>query len=472
MVTADQRKNGRIRQPSAFAPRRTRAELYAMGEQLRKKCPRGTHAAWTPAKGRPDPVQLVREADEGRIGDLVPLRHGRMMASPFTFYRGAALNMAADLATTPATGVYVQACGDAHLGNFRGFATPERRLVFDIHDLDETLPAPWEWDLKRLATSFVVASRANGLDKAAAEDAVLACARSYRERMAEYSTMSALDVWYARLDADVMIAKIKDPVFRKRVEKRIATETGRSALEYDFPRMAKADGERVAIRDDPPTIYHWRDRGAAQFDAAIRDAFARYRDTLPDERRVLLDRYEFKDTAIKVVGVGSVGTWCAVLLMMAGETDPLFLQVKEARASVLEAYAGKSVYANHGQRVVAGHRLMQSASDIFLGWTKGVAGRHFYIRQLRDAKIKAKVETFRAAEMRVFAEWCGHSLARSHARSGDAAVIAGYLGGSDRFDAALANFCAAYADQTERDHAALKKAVREKRIRAVVEPTA
>ena len=470
LVGAEDARKPALEEHPAFVPHPTRAELYAMGERLRKKCPRSSHAKWKPSKERPDPVELVVEANEGRIPQLVPLRHGRMLASPFTFYRGAALNMAADLATTPTTGIRVQACGDAHLVNFRGFATPERRIVFDIHDLDETLPAPWEWDIKRLATSFVLACRDNGLDKAAAEAAVLNCVRSYREHMAEYSAMSALDVWYASLDAEKLLSTIKDPAIRRRAEKRIATEKARSALEYDFPKLAhNTEDEKVVIRENAPTIYHWSEDGQGEFDAAIREGFTRYRDTLPDDRRFLLDRYEFKDIAVKVVGVGSVGTHCGVILLMAGDDDPLFLQVKEARASVLEAYAGKSIYSNHGQRVVIGHRLMQSASDIFLGWTERRAGRHFYIRQLRDAKIKPRVESFGSAEMQLFAAWCGHSLARSHARSGEAAMIAGYLGESATFDTAIAAFSDAYADQTERDHDALKKAARQRRIKVLVE---
>ncbi len=459
----------------AFTPRPTRAERYAMGESLRKKCPRTSHGEWKPSKDRPDPIRLVEESDKGRIPQLVPLRHGRMLESPFTFYRGAALNMAADLATMPTTGVRVQACGDAHLVNFRGFATPERQINFDIHDLDETLPAPWEWDLKRLATSFVVACRDNGLDKSAADDATLACARSYREQMAAYSKMGELDVWYARLAPETLLATIDNRKLRKklqeRAEKRIAKETARTALEYDFPKLAKATGEQITLQDNPPTIYHMPDHGQAEFEAVLREGFARYRDTLAEDRRVILDRFELKDIAVKVVGVGSVGTTCAVLLLMSGERDPLFLQVKEARASVLEAFAGKSAYSNHGQRVVMGHRLMQSASDIFLGWSEGRAGRHFYVRQLRDAKIKPLVETFDAATMAAFAQWCGHSLARSHARSGDAAVISGYLGESDTFDKAIVDFATAYADQTERDHAALKKAARKGKLEVLIERT-
>ena len=461
------------RNVTAFTSHPTRAERYAMGEGLRKKTPRSSHADWKPAHDRPDPVQLIEESDKGRIPQLVPLRHGRMLESPYTFYRGAALNMATDLATTPTAGIHVQACGDAHLGNFRGFATPERQINFDIHDLDETLPAPWEWDLKRLAASFVVACRDNGFDKASAEDAVLACARSYREHMADFSEMRALDAWYARLDPETLISLIKNTKERKKMkkhgEKRIAKETARSALEYDFPKLAKATGKKITLRDNPPTIYHLRANGQKEFNVAVYEGFTRYRDSLADDRRVILDRFEFKDIAIKVVGVGSVGTYCAVILLMAAENDPLFLQLKEARASVLEAYAGKSAYSNHGQRVVMGHRLMQSASDIFLGWTEGREGRHFYMRQLRDAKMKPMVEGFSASDLAVYAQWCGYSLARSHARSGDAAVISGYLGDSDIFDKAIADFSAAYADQTERDHAALKKAVQKGRLKVLLE---
>ena len=474
--TAEHREKARSKLTSnvtAFTSRPTRAERYAMGKSLRKQTPRSSHADWKPAHDRPDPVQLIVEADKGRIPQLVPLRHGRMLESPYTFYRGAALNMATDLATTPTIGVRVQACGDAHLGNFRGFATPERQINFDIHDLDETLPAPWEWDLKRLAASFVVACRDNGLDKASAEDAALACARSYREHMSDFSEMRALDAWYARLDPEALFSLIKDAKERKKMkkhgEKRIAKETARSALEYDFPKLSKATGKKIKLRDNPPTIYHLREDGQKEFDVAVREGFARYRDSLADDRRVILDRFEFKDIAIKVVGVGSVGTYCAVILLMAAENDPLFLQLKEARASVLEAYAGKSAYSNHGQRVVMGHRLMQSASDIFLGWTEGREGRQFYMRQLRDAKMKPMVEDFSASDLAVYAQWCGYSLARSHARSGDAAVISGYLGESDIFDKAIADFSTAYADQTERDHAALKKAAQKGRLKVLLE---
>jgi uncharacterized protein (DUF2252 family) len=447
-------------------PRPSLDDLYEEGKSLRKKCPRKSHAIWEPPHNRPDPVRLLGESNKGRIPQLIPIRHGRMMQTPFTFYRGAALNMAADLASTPATGLRVQACGDAHLLNFGVFATPERREIFDINDLDETLPAPWEWDVKRLAASFVVACRNNGFSEDCARDAVLSCVRSYREHMAEFSEMRVLDVWYARMDIADLIPTIKDAQTRKRFQKRLKAARNRSVLEHDFPKLAEVVGRLPTIKDNPPLIYHWRKHGHGEFFAGVKTAFARYRETMQEDRRRLLDRYELHDVAIKVVGVGSVGTWCGILLLLASEQDPLFLQVKEARSSVLEAYAGKSIYANHGQRVVNGYRLMQSASDLFLGWAVGPKGRHCYIRQLKDMKIGMLVEAFSRSVMMQYAELCGWTLAHAHARSGEPAKISGYLGKSDIFDKAVADFSKAYADQNERDHKILVKAVREGRLEA------
>jgi uncharacterized protein (DUF2252 family) len=455
-----------------FEAHRSQDELAAMGKALRDKCPRTSLADWKPPRDRLDPVQLIEQSDRGRIPELVPLRHGRMLLSPFTFYRGAALNMAADLASMPTTGMRVQCCGDAHLVNFRGFGTPERRVQFDIHDLDETLPAPWEWDVKRLTTSFVVACRDNGLGDKCGRDAARACAQSYREHMREYGKMRALDVWYATLDAEDLLPTVRDAEALRRAKKRLEKERERSALEHDFPELAQKANGKSFIKDNPPTIFHMRVAKTQDENYEIvREGFIRYRESLRPSVRVLIDRYEFKDVAVKVVGVGSVGTACSVLLLMAGDKDPLFLQVKEARASVLEPYAGKSVYANHGERVVNGHRLMQSASDIFLGWTAGRAGRHFYIRQLRDVKLKPKVEIFNSTTMIQFGEWCGWTLARAHARSGEPAMIGGYLGKSDTFDKAIADFSIAYADQNEKDHAALNRAIRDGRLKAVIEKT-
>jgi len=453
----------------AFESHPSRAERYTRGEQLRNKCPRSSHAEWKPSAHRINPLDLIEEADKGRLQDLVPIRHGRMLKSPFTFYRGAALNMAADLAVTPVSGPRVQACGDAHLLNFGVYATPERRLVFDVNDLDETLPAPWEWDLKRLAASFVLACRSNGLSEDDARDAALACARSYREHMAQFSQMRALDVWYSSIDED-FLSQIRNTDTRKRLRKRLAKARQNSVTEHEFPKLADTANDSVMIKDTAPLIYHWHGERKDEFAANIREGLFRYRDTLPEERRILLDRFELKDFAIKVVGVGSVGTFCAIALLMADETDPLFLQIKEANASVLESYAGKSVYPNHGERVVRGCLLMQSASDLFLGWTEGKHGRQFYIRQLRDMKTKILVELFGLTDMLQYAEMCGFTLARAHARSGDSAVISGYLGQSDTFDKAIAAFSVAYADQSEKDHAILMKAVRRGDLDVVTEP--
>jgi uncharacterized protein (DUF2252 family) len=440
-----------------------------MGKALRDKCPRTAHAAWRPASNRPDPLDLLIASSAGRIPQLIPIRYGRMMRTPFTFYRGAALNMAADLAVSPQTGLRVQACGDAHLLNFGAFATPERRVIFDLNDLDETLPAPWEWDVKRLAVSFILACRNNGFSEAVARDTALTCVRTYREAMAQFSEMHALDVWYATLDFEKMILQIEDEETRKRAQKILAKARQRSVAEHEFPQLVSMAGMTPEIKENPPLIYHWREQGHAEFTANVQQAFARYRETLGEDRRLLLDQFKLMDLAIKVVGVGSVGTWCAVALMMAGEEDPLFLQIKEARSSVLEDYAGKSVHANHGERVVAGCRLMQSASDLFLGWTESELGRHFYVRQLKDMKIKMLVEVYPPSVMRQYAQACGWTLARAHARSGERAKISGYLGKSDTFDRALADFAVAYADQSERDHEALMKAVRAGSLEVFVE---
>ena len=448
----------------------SRDELYAMGKSLRSKCPRKAHAQWKPAADRPDPVQLILRAEEGRMPDLLPLRHGRMVRSAFTFYRGAALTMACDLATTPSTGIRVQCCGDAHLCNFGGFGTPERRVVFSVNDLDETLPAPWEWDVKRLAASFFIACRDNRLSEAVATDVVMTCVRTYRESMAEFSEMKTLQLWYYSLAADELVANIKDPDLRQRALKRLQKEKTRSIAEDLFPKLVESKGEMPVIKDQLPTIFHAEGCPPGKIQKHVTETLAGYRDTLTPACQSLLNRYQLRDAAIKVVGIGSVGTRCWVLLFMAGERDPLFLQVKEARASVLEPYAGTSVFANHGQRVVNGYRLMQPASDMFLGWTAGtMGGHHYFIRQLKDIKISIRVETFGASEMELYATWCGRALALSHARSGNSLMLSGYMGKSDTFDQALAAFAVAYAEQNERDHTALDRAVRKGEVKAVFE---
>jgi uncharacterized protein (DUF2252 family) len=446
---------------------RTRNEQYAAGKALRASCSREGHAAWKAPSNRRDPVELVLSAEKGRVRELLPLRHGRMVRSAFTFYRGAALTMAADLATTPTTGIRVQCCGDAHLCNFGGFATPERKVIFSINDLDETLPAPWEWDVKRLAASFVVGCRDNGLKDAVAKDVAATCVRSYRESMAEFSQLKTLELWYRALGADELMAGLPSKL-RKRGLKRIEKEQAKSRGEEMFPKLVEHKGDKPVIKDQLPTIFHAEGHTPGEVQQGVRDAIAAYRETLPSAYHALLDRYQLRDAAIKVVGVGSVGTLCWVLLMMAGDADPLFLQVKEARASVLERYAGASVFPNHGQRVVDGYRRMQPASDIFLGWSRGPK-RDFFIRQLRDMKLSMMVETFGRDEMEIYAGWCGRALALSHARSGSAAMISGYLGKSDAFDKAIAAFSMAYADQNEKDHGALDKAVRSGKVPAVFE---
>jgi uncharacterized protein (DUF2252 family) len=465
-------KNGKsptIETSPGFQTYRTSAELYALGKSLREKCPREAHAVWTAPPDRADPLALLEQSSQGRIPELIPIRYGRMLKSPFTFYRGAALNMAADLACTPNSGLRVQACGDAHLLNFGGFATPERRVIFDVNDLDETLPAPWEWDVKRLAASFILACRDRGFSEDTARDAALSCVRSYREHMAEYSSMRTLDIWYASIDADKVVLTIKDEEARKRAQKRLAKAREKSVLEHVFPELATTAGMAPTIKENPPLIFHPRELGKEQFAAVLQKGFAAYRETLPEHRRLLLDRFKVLDVAAKVVGVGSVGTACGVMLLMAGDKDPLFLQIKQAGPSVLDAYAGKSVYANHGQRVVVGCQLMQSASDIFLGWTEGHAGRQFYVRQLKDAKIKMMVEVFTPSVMIQYAELCGWTLAHAHARSGEPSKIAGYLGKSDKFDQAIADYSIAYANQSERDHGVLMAAVRAGKLEVFVE---
>jgi len=393
-----------------------------------------------------------------------------MVRSAFTFYRGAALTMASDLSSTPATGVHVQCCGDAHLCNFGGFATPERRILFAINDLDETHPAPWEWDLKRLAASFVVACRDKGLSAAISKDVVMACVRAYRESMAEYSQMKTLELWYTAFWVEELAASIKDRAARQQILKRVQKERAKSSAEEIFPKLAEHKGEMPVIKDQLPTIFHAEGHSPGEVQKVVMEALAGYRATLPHSIQSLLDRYELRDAAIKVVGVGSVGTSCWVILLMAGPGDPLFLQVKEARASVLEPYTRPCEFPNHGQRVVNGYRLMQPASDMFLGWARGaLLGRHFFVRQQRDTTISPLVENFGRWEMGFYATWCGRALALAHARSGSPAMLSGYMGKNDAFDEAIAAFSTAYADQNEKDHAALDRAVRSGKVKAVFE---
>lgn len=438
-------------------------ERMAAGKALRERVPRRSQGKWERAANRPDPIEVLKKADRGRLADLLPIRYGRMRQSAFAFFRGAAALMAADLAPTPATGLRVQACGDCHISNFGGFGSPDRRLVFDINDFDETLPAPWEWDVKRLAASIVLAGRQRGERERDCADAAGVAAASYRQHMREYARMRALDVWYSRLDAEIFIGEAGSVAARRRwkqIEEKAKLETA----ERVFPRLTEDERGRPRIKDHIPLVYHPRNFGGRT--KKVRDIYHRYRRSLPEERRVILDRYQIIDVARKTVGVGSVGTRCAVILLMAGNHDPLFLQFKEALASVLEPYAGKSRYGNHGERAVTGQRMLQSASDVFLGWTRDDDGHDYYFRQFRDMKMTIEVEDMPKVDWLEYVEICGWALARAHARTGDAARLAGYLGKNDAFDRAIEKFAVAYADQTERDHATLVKAIKAGRLPA------
>jgi uncharacterized protein (DUF2252 family) len=443
----------------------SRAERLAAGKALRDSVPRASHAEWKPSKNRRDPIDILEESNKDRLPQLVPIRYGRMLASPFTFLRGSAGLMASDLAATPSTGIRVQACGDCHLLNFGLFATPERNLVFDINDFDETLPAPWEWDVKRLAVSFAVAVRDNKLTDADARDAAETCGRAYREALREYSRMSPLEVWYAHLDVETLIAEAPDEQAKK-IRREFATKARQRVIENLFPRIVGEVAGKRRLVDQPPVLFHTAEPDGEEL---IRAGLAAYRESLPDERRVLFDRYRLEDSAAKVVGIGSVGTRCMVALFFDKENHPLILQIKEAAPSVLAPYAGKSRYDNQGQRVVIGQRLMQSSSDIFLGWARGRRGRDFFVRQLRDMKFSPPIERANAVQLKRYAAICGGILARAHAKSGDASTISGYLGKSDGFDRALGAFALAYADQNEKDHAALVAAVRSGRVDALIE---
>ncbi len=449
-----------------FVPR---AERSAAGKELRSSVPRSSHAAWQPPADRRDPVDLLIESNAGRLEQLIPIRFGRMLVSPFTFFRGAASVMASDLSKTPTTGLRVQACGDCHLLNFGMFGTPERNLIFDINDFDETLPAPWEWDVKRLAASFVLAGRDNRYDADDSRDSAVAVVRAYREHISELAGSTVLDAWYSKLDVLKVIEETDDPEMREYRERRLKKLQSRTALGDDYPKLVEHVGGQPRIKDDPPYIFHPSEIATPEAQETIAEAFESYRESMRYDHRFLLDKFRMMDLAIKVVGVGSVGTLCGVMLMLAEDNDPLFLQLKQANRSVLEPYAGRGPFEHNGQRVVMGQRVMQAASDLFLGWTTGRHGRQFYIRQLRDMKAKPMIEIFKPKHMQEFARHCGTALANAHARSGDAATISGYLGNADNFDEAIADFAVAYADQTERDHAALADAVRTGKIEAVSE---
>ena len=477
-ATADEATPRRPKRSPApkVVPHLTVAERAARGKAARAEVPRSSHAQFEPAAHRADPVELLESQAASRVAELIPIRYGRMLVSPFTFYRGAALLMAADLAATPNSGLHAQLCGDAHLSNFGVFASPDRRLVFDLNDFDETLPGPWEWDIKRLAVSFTVAGRENGYSDKQRRAIVLSSVAGYREAMREFAGMGALDVWYARLEIEQLFAELRaqlDKGMAKRAEKALAKARTRDSMTAFSKLTELVDGERRIV-PEPPLIERIQDLAPGvdgeQLTEQLHQLLRQYRQSLQTDRRVLLEEFRLVDVARKVVGVGSVGTRAWIFLMTGrDEQDPLFLQFKEAQASVLEEFTSKSGYANHGERVVAGQHLMQASSDIFLGWLHVDAGidgkqRDFYGRQLRDWKGSYETEGAPAKGMETYARLCGWTLARAHARSGDRIAIAAYLGGGDAFDRAIADFAEAYADQNQRDYDALQAAAAAGRI--------
>ena len=451
----------------------------AEGKAARARTPRSSHAEWKAPKDRKDPVAILEGQAESRVSELVPIRYGRMLVSPFTFYRGAAAIMAADLAETPDSGLRAQLCGDAHLSNFGIFASPEREMLFDINDFDETLPGPWEWDLKRLTASLCVAGRDRGLSKQEIADVLAWTAQAYRQSMRGFAQMSNLDVWYASLNAEDIVGVVRAQQLVKgkrlqQMEKRLSKARAKNSTRAVLKLTETVDG-RLRFVSEPPLVVPMEELlGEAENEELrkrLEAMIADYRDSLSDEHGALLGDYSFQSIARKVVGVGSVGTRAWVLLFMGrDEQDPLVLQAKEAQASVLEPHAGASEYPNHGQRVVEGQRLMQAASDIFLGWLPAAGiddvPRDFYVRQLWDGKLSVEIETMGHALLRAYGALCGWTLARAHARTGDRIAIASYLGSGGVFDQAIVEFSEAYADQNERDYEALVEAVKSGRVQA------
>ena len=469
-------RTSRVGLAAAAAEQLSRADRVARGKDARALAPLESHAEFAPDASR-DPVGLLLEQEKSRVPELVPVRNGRMLVSPFTFYRGAALPMAADLATTPTSGLVVQLCGDAHLSNFGAFASPERRLVFDVNDFDETLPGPFEWDVKRLAASLAVAGRDNGFGGKARRKIVLAGVERYRKTMQEFSEQSFLEVWYARLDVDDAISEFQAQMKAttvKATEKMVAQAHTHDSMQA-LSKLTTLVGGQPRIISDPPLIEPieevYADEQASAIHELVHGLLGKYQRTLQSDRKYLLQHFTLVQVARKVVGVGSVGTRCWIALTGAGDrTEPLFLQVKEAQTSVLANYCGRSQYSNQGERVVAGQHLMQAESDIFLGWTRAAdpdgVDRDYYVRQLKDWKFSVPIEQMPPSDLATYAGLCGWTLARAHARSGDRIALAAYLGGSSKFDQAIADFAEKYADQNDRDHAALQAAVKDGRAEA------
>ena len=445
-------------------------ERLEKGKALRQVALRKAQKEFKPPADRLDPVDLLIESSKGRVEDLVPIRYGRMMVSPFTFYRGAASVMAYDLSHTPSTGLTLLADGDCHLLNFGGFATAERKLIFDVNDFDEVSIAPWEWDVKRLAASFVIAGQSNGFDPLDGKEAAWLVAQAYRQRMAEYAEMPTLQIWNDVFDLELILENM-DGNMKRFYSKKLASATAQSAHEKEFAKLTFSSGGTPRIIDQPPLIFHFNDDRDKEFFQIAVNTLKEYRRNLPLGVALLLDRFAVVDVAYKVVGVGSVGTRCGIILLLSGKGDPLFLQFKEARRSVLEPYCGAGPWDHAGKRVVMGQRAVQAAGDMFLGWatSTGKAKKQYYFRQLSDAKVKPVIEIMKPFNLKNYAGLCGRVLARAHARTADPVVLTGYLGKSTAFEDALAEFSVAYAKQNERDHAALVKAVREGRIEAQTE---
>ena len=442
-----------------------RAELRRQGRLLRETCARGTHAEWKSSGRKHDPVDLLEHSNADRIPGLIAVRYGRMSQSPFAFFRGSAIVQARDLRSTPTSGIDVHLCGDCHLMNFGGFATPERNLVFDINDFDETHPGPWEWDVKRLVASLEVAARHLDFGQGAGEAAVRAAVTSYRERMSEYADRKTLAMWYTQIRLEDLLEHFKgDQATIANLKKAAKAARGRTS-ESVFPKLTGLVDGRRRILDNPPLIYHTQQQQEKAWNERLRLLIRLYRTSLRSEHQALFDRYSYQDNAVKVVGIGSVGTRCQVVLFLADDDDPLFLQVKEARRSVLDATKGKSGFENQGTRVVMGQRLMQSATDIFLGSFRVPGGEDYYVRQLRDMKVSAEIETFSRKTLATYATMCGWALARAHAKAGGAAMIAGYVGKSERLDDVLVSYARTYADQVERDFLAFQKAIRSGRLK-------
>ena len=431
-------------------------EKYAIGKDLRGKTPRSEQAAWKPPHNRPSVKKMIDLSNYDRLPELVPVRHFRMSTSPFVFYRATASLMARDLSSTPSSGITVQACGDCHLMNFGGFATPERHVIMDINDFDETLPGPWEWDLKRLATSFELAAREKSFSKNIGDEVVMDLVAAYQNAMNEYSNMNLLDLWYLKFDLEEIAREHKNAEVKDRLQKTLA-KGHKQTHDKVFYKMTSDNMGKFSITDQPPLILHPFDLVESM--EMINSFLDQYKTTLQPDRRHLLDQYHVTDVALKVVGVGSVGTRCYIALMLNDNAEPLFLQVKEARQSVLEPYTKPSAYQHHGERIVQGQRLMQSASDMFLGWTTGPTGRHFYLRQLRDKKISASVETMNKDILTIYARFCARVLAKAHCKTNKGAVICGYIGKGENFAKAINDFANLYADQTEKDFEEFQKAV-------------